>query len=107
MIQYTDMYRPCLGVVYDDIDSMIEDIISIINEREQDPKENFFSQPGIIITVIIVLIPILLAIIFAMIKANNAVKTMLNKGKQAEAQKFANHIELLDSQEIEENLVRK
>ena len=37
MIRYTGMDRPCLGEVYDGIDSMIEDIRTAINEKEQDP----------------------------------------------------------------------
>ena len=80
---------------------------TIFAQDPANPKENFFSQPGIIITVIIVLIPILLAVIFAMLKANNALKTYLNKGKAAEAQDFAQHIESLDDQEIEENLTKR
>ena len=44
MIRYTDMDRPCLGEVYDGIDSMIEDIRNIINEKEQDPDEKFFKE---------------------------------------------------------------
>lgn len=79
----------------------------VFAQDPSNPKENFFSQPGIIITIIIVLIPILLAVIFAMIKANNGLKTMLNKGKEAEAQKFAAHISTLDNQEIEENLLKR
>ena len=35
------MNRPCLGVVYDGTNSMIEDIRNIINEREQDLEEKF------------------------------------------------------------------
>ena len=80
---------------------------SLFAQNPSNPKENFFSQPGIIITVIIVLIPILLAFIFAMVKANNAVKRYINKGKIDEAQKFAAHIGALDNQELEENLLKR
>jgi len=80
---------------------------NIFAQNQSNPKENFFSQPGIIITIIIILIPILLAVIFAMIKANNGIKTLLNKGKQSEANKFAAHINSLDNQELEENLVKR
>ena len=80
---------------------------SIFAQNPSNPKENFFSQPGIIITIIIVLIPILLAVIFAMIKANNALKTYLNKGKVSEAQDFAAHIESLNDQELEQNLINR
>ena len=48
MIQYTDMDRPCLGEVYDGIDSMIKDIRNIINAKEQDLDEKFFKELQII-----------------------------------------------------------
>jgi len=44
MIRYTDMDRPCLGEVYDGIDSMIEKMKAIINEHERDPRDTFFNQ---------------------------------------------------------------
>ena len=80
---------------------------SVFAQDPSNPKENFFSQPGIVITIIIVLIPILLAFIFAMVKANNSVKTLINKGKETEAKKFAAHIDSLEDHEIEENLIKR
>ena len=44
MIRYTNMDSPWFGEVYDGIDSMIEDIRNIINEKEQDPDEMFFKE---------------------------------------------------------------
>lgn len=44
MLRYADMDRPCLGEIYDGIDSMIEKIKQVINEQEQDPQETFFKQ---------------------------------------------------------------
>ena len=44
MIRYTDMDHPCLGEVYDGIDSMLEKMKHIINEKEQDPEETFFKE---------------------------------------------------------------
>jgi hypothetical protein len=44
MIHYTDMDRPCLGEIYDDINSIIEKMKAIINAKEQDPKGTFFKQ---------------------------------------------------------------
>ena len=80
---------------------------AIFAQNPSNPKDNFFSQPGIIITVIIILIPILLAVIFAMIKANSVVKDHFNKTKIAEAQDFATHIEALNNQSLEENLTER
>ncbi|HEX8270003.1 MAG TPA: cbb3-type cytochrome c oxidase subunit I [Flavobacterium sp.] len=76
-------------------------------QNSDKPQENLFSQPGIIITIILVLIPILLGVIFALVKANNAVKKYINRGKIAEAQEFAEHIGAMDNVEIEEKLVRR
>ncbi len=76
----------------------------------QDPnaaKSEFFSQPGIIISIIIILIPILLGVIFALVKANNAVKSYINKGKIDEAEVFARHIESLELDQVEDKLVRR
>ena len=42
------MDRPCLGEVYDGIDSMIEDIRAVINEKGQDPDEKFFKELKVI-----------------------------------------------------------
>ncbi|KAH9291990.1 hypothetical protein KI387_042820, partial [Taxus chinensis] len=44
MIRFTDMDQPCLGEIYDSIDSMIEKIKAVINAKEQDPEETFFKQ---------------------------------------------------------------
>jgi hypothetical protein len=44
VLRYTDMDRPCLGEVYDGIDSMLEKIKQIVNEKEQDPQQTFFKQ---------------------------------------------------------------
>lgn len=38
------MEKPCIGEIYDGIDSMLEKIKCTINARQQDPKENFFKQ---------------------------------------------------------------
>lgn len=79
----------------------------LFSQTPTNPTANFFTEPGIIITIIIVLIPILLAVIFALIKANNVLKTYINKEKKDEAQKFATHIAALDNQELEENLLKR
>ncbi len=70
-------------------------------------RENLFSQPGIIITIILISIPILLGVILALVKANNTVKSYINKGKIAEAHEFAAHIETMNDTEIEDNLSRR
>lgn len=51
---------------------------TLLAQDANNPKAHFFSQPGIIITIILILIPILLGSIFAIIKANNAIKAYQN-----------------------------
>jgi cytochrome c oxidase cbb3-type subunit I len=71
------------------------------------PRQDFFSQPGIIITIILIFIPILLGVIFAIMKANNLMKNYLNKGKVIEAEQFAEHIKNIDDKELEEILYKR
>jgi len=65
------------------------------------------SQPGIIITLILLAIPILLGVIFALVQANNAVKKIINKSKIKEAEKFAEHLKTIDNPELETELVNR
>ncbi|KAH9328903.1 hypothetical protein KI387_001011, partial [Taxus chinensis] len=44
MLRFVDMDHPCMGEIYDGIDSMIESIKTIINAKEQDPTETFFKE---------------------------------------------------------------
>lgn len=44
MIRFTNMDHPCLGEVYEGIDSMIEKMKLIINEKAQGPEETFFKE---------------------------------------------------------------
>ena len=77
---------------------------SIFAEDFKNQKDNFFSQPGIIITIILILIPILLGVGFAMVKANNTVKRYLNKGNTAEAEAFAAYLKTIDKSVLEKTL---
>lgn len=38
------MHRPCIGEIYDGIDSMLEQMKCIINAKDQDTEEKFFKQ---------------------------------------------------------------
>ncbi|XP_057859814.2 uncharacterized protein LOC131068603 [Cryptomeria japonica] len=44
VIRYTDMDRPCIGEIYDGIDSMLEKIKVTIKGKENDPQEKFFKE---------------------------------------------------------------
>lgn len=77
---------------------------TLFAEDFKNQKDNFFSQPGIIITIILILIPVLLGVAFAMVKANNTIKRYLNKEKFAEAEEFATHLQNIDTSKLEETL---
>ena len=82
---------------------------SIITYAQNGSESNqmLMSQPGIIITIILMLIPLLLGIAFAMVKVNNAVKTHLNLKKMLAAEKLAAQIIEFDSNVMEDNLVQR
>jgi cytochrome c oxidase cbb3-type subunit I len=67
----------------------------------------FLSQPGIIITIILLLIPILLGVAFALVKANNALKNFTNAKKLKEAKGFAEYINKLDDNVLETELLER
>ncbi|MCY7291813.1 MAG: cbb3-type cytochrome c oxidase subunit I, partial [Ferruginibacter sp.] len=75
----------------------------------QAPKDTkaLTSQPGIIITIVLLLIPILLAVAFALSKANNAIKNYANANKKKEAGQFADYIKDMDDDAIEEAFTKK
>ena len=65
------------------------------------------SQPGIIITIVLLLIPILLAVIFALVKANKAIRNFANSTKKKEAGEFADYLKNLDDNSIKDELIQK
>lgn len=71
------------------------------------PSEPLLSQPGIIITIVLLLIPILLGTVFALVKANNATKRFFNKDKLKEAEEFAEHLKSINNPELEKELTTR
>ncbi len=69
--------------------------------------DSLFSQPGIIITIILMSIPVLLGVFFVLVKANNAIKNYFNSLKMKEAEKFAEHIKTIDDKELEKHLIKR
>ncbi len=65
------------------------------------------SQPGIIITIVLMLIPILLAVIFALAKANNAIKNYANTKKSKEAESFAEYLKNVDDTALQQEFIEK
>lgn len=59
-----------------------------------------FSQPGIIITIFLILIPLLAALLFLMLKAKSLYYYFKSKNQTDEASRFAAYLKTLDSDQI-------
>jgi len=62
------------------------------------------SQPGIIITIVLLLLPVLLAVILVINRARNALKNNANEQKKIQARELALQIVAIDSHELEHEL---
>ena len=76
---------------------------SVFAQTNTDAKP-LTSQPGIIITIVLLLIPILLAVVFALVKANNAVKNNTNSNKEKEAVQFADYLKNLNDADLTDEM---
>jgi cytochrome c oxidase cbb3-type subunit 1 len=66
-----------------------------------------FSQPGIIITLVLILIPVLLGCFFAIIKAKNAFKAYGQTSRLEEAKEFAQHLTQVQDEELKNKLTKR
>jgi len=66
-----------------------------------------FTQPGVIITIFLLLIPILGAVLLIMFKTDGVIKSMKNAVDRNEADRFAKYLKNLDSDQILELQKRK
>lgn len=78
-------------------------IQSLFAQARTDEKP-LTSEPGIIITIVLLLIPILLAVVFALVKANKAIKNNTNTNKKNEAVEFADYLKNLDAHALDDEL---
>jgi cytochrome c oxidase cbb3-type subunit I len=81
--------------------------ISSLAQVTSSTDKPLLSQPGIIITIVLLLIPILLGVIFALVKANNAIKNFTNAKKLKEAEAFATYIKNVDDVNLETALLQR
>ena len=81
--------------------------MAVFSQNAKPPTEDFFQQPGIIITIILILIPILLGILFALVKVNHTIKHYLNKGKTKQALQFSEHINTINDAELDDLLLKR
>ncbi len=67
-------------------------------------QKPLLGQPGIIITITLIMIPVVLGAIFALVQANNAVKVFHNKRRGKEAQLLAEKLRNNGGSELQEDL---
>jgi cytochrome c oxidase cbb3-type subunit I len=65
-------------------------------------EPGLLSQPGIIITIILILIPLLSAILYMVVKANSLYYYLKSKKETDEANRFAAYLKTLDSTQIQQ-----
>lgn len=69
----------------------------------QAPESNdtLFTQPGVIITIVLILIPLTIAVLFLLAMINRMINRRINKEKELEAQQLADHLLQMDEDEID------
>lgn len=70
-------------------------------------QSSIFTQPGIIITILLLLIPLLVAVVLVVGKAERVVRNLRNKRDLDEADRFASYLKSLNSEQILELKIRK
>jgi cytochrome c oxidase cbb3-type subunit 1 len=80
---------------------------SLSAQNTANPKEGFFGQTGIIITLVLILIPIILGAMFAVNRAINAFKNYSDTNKMKDARQFAEHLYQIEDEEIESTLLKR
>jgi len=68
---------------------------------------SIFSQPGIIITLILILIPLFIAVLFLIVKINALIKRHRFGEKEKEAQRLADYLLYAEGEEIEPSLLKR
>lgn len=81
--------------------------LSLSAQSNTNPEKGLFGQPGIIITLTLILIPVLLGSIFAIVKATNAIKNHNNKNKFQDAEQFSEHLTKIDNDNLEDTLLKR
>lgn len=69
----------------------------------QAPESNdtLFTQPGVIITIVLILIPLTIAVLFLLAMINRMINRRINKEKELEAQQLADHLLQMEEDEID------
>ena len=65
------------------------------------------SQPGIVITIVLLMIPVLLGVVYALILVNNSIKHYLNSKKIVDAEKLATFITTNEDSDLEIEIAKR
>lgn len=76
--------------------------VHLFAQPSGNPNSGIFTQPGVIITILLLLIPLLAAVILVIIKAEKVVRSLRDKKDIDEAGRFARYLKSLNSDQIEE-----
>ena len=80
---------------------------SLFAQSAEKSTSSVLSDPGVVITIILILIPILVGIILMIVKVRNVLKQYYRKRDMDEAEKLAAFLKELPDDEINETLLRR
>ncbi len=75
--------------------------------QTQEQNGSLWSQPGIIITVVLIFIPLIIGVVFLISKVNRSINNFRNTQKQREAQRLADYLLNAGEEEIEPSLLKR
>lgn len=79
---------------------------SVFAQNAQEAQKGLLSQPGIIITLVLLLIPIFLGAVLIIIRSMKSVKAMADDDKRKEAEAYAKHL-ITEEEEVETALLKR
>jgi cytochrome c oxidase cbb3-type subunit I len=82
-------------------------LLGTFNAGAQTLEGSLFSQPGIIIMIVLTLIPVVLGVIFALIKVRLALQVQYNNVRVKKAAGLATYIKNIDDDQLEQELAER
>lgn len=82
-------------------------LIPMVAESAERDGADLFAQPGIIITVVLILIPLVASVVFLIMRINNLLNTYRRRAKEREARQLAEYLLDPDSKDLESFLAAR
>lgn len=76
-------------------------------QSTNDAPASLFNQPGIIITIVLIIIPLLIAVGLMVVKANSSISKFQRKRKDEEATELADYLSHLKGADIDASLLKR